>query len=197
MEIGKNQKNILESIMNESSSRASTALSQLTNKKVSIKLMETKLMKISELDVVVSSQAPTVCTFFEVLGDAPGFFLVLNSELTALLLVKAASGGETTDLSKLGKDTLGELGNIVAGSYISVLSDQSNLNMIASAPTVISGNISQTVEKLITSLDPNAKEILTVKSGLALGEKIYTQELLLVLKDRSFGILMDSLLKGK
>lgn len=131
----------LREIGNIGAGNAATALSQLLDQKVNMVIPTVKIVTFDEMmDLIGGPDASVVAILFRVFGDAPlHVFFVLSIE-EAELLVQTMTHNPTFSLmdensaNKINYSVLEEVGNIVAGSYISALSDFTNLNFQPSVP---------------------------------------------------------------
>jgi chemotaxis protein CheC len=133
---------ILREIGNIGAGNATTSLSKLLNRKINMKVPDVKMVAFDEMmDVIGGPEQEIASVFVRVIGDAPGsMFFVLKPE-EASLFISDMIGDPDFQLGTSGNQELGlsayvELGNILFGSYLSALSDFTNLNLQPSVPSV-------------------------------------------------------------
>ena len=106
---------------------AATALSTLLNKPVDMAVPTVSLLPFEAIaDRVGGTEAVVIAIFLRVEGDAPGnMFFIINSEPARKLLqgLLGFNAAENDDYSELELSALNEIGNILAGSYLSSLAD--------------------------------------------------------------------------
>jgi chemotaxis protein CheC len=131
---------VLREVGNIGAGNAATALSTLLNKPVDMAVPTVNLLPFEEIaERVGGSEAVVVAIFLRVEGDAPGnMFFIINREparriLQGLLGFHAA---ENDDYSELELSALNEIGNILAGSYLSSLADFTGLRMSPTVPSL-------------------------------------------------------------
>jgi chemotaxis protein CheC len=133
---------ILREIGNIGAGNATTSLSKLLNRKINMKVPDVKMVAFDEMmDVIGGPEQEIASVFVRAIGDAPGsMFFVLKPE-EASLFVSEMIGDPDFQLGSSANQELGlsayvELGNILCGSYLSALSDFTNLNLQPSVPSV-------------------------------------------------------------
>jgi chemotaxis protein CheC len=131
---------VLREVGNIGSGNAATSLSRLLNKKVDMTVPTVSLLPFEEIaEQVGGAEAIVVAIFLRVDGDAPGnmFFIITRESARRLLqglLAFAASEGD--EYSEMELSALCEIGNILAGSYLSSLGDLTGLYMSPSVPSI-------------------------------------------------------------
>lgn len=133
---------ILKEIGNIGSGNAATALSQLLNKKIDMKVPEVKIVSFDEMmEILGGSDNVIAGVFLRVEGSAPGsMFFILPVE-GAENYIQQLIGDPSITLTnppyhELGISALQELGNILSGSYLSALSDLTNLDLYPTVPAL-------------------------------------------------------------
>ncbi|WP_409292316.1 chemotaxis protein CheC [Peribacillus sp. SCS-37] len=139
-EITSFQMDILREIGNIGAGNAATALSRLLNKKVDMKIPEVRVVSFDEMmEMAGGAETVTASVYFRIEGDAPGSLFFLLPVKQACRFVSLLSGDEMeadaeTGFTEFGSSVLKELANILAGSYLSSLSDLTQLNIHPSIP---------------------------------------------------------------
>lgn len=144
MELFKNFKDfkmdVLKEVGNIGAGNAATALSQLLNKPIDMAVPKVQLLSFEEItDKVGGAEELVYAVFLRVEGEAPGnLFFILTPEAASSLLSRIAgievSGGD--ELSEMELSALSEIGNILAGSYLSSLADFTSLSMYPTVPAL-------------------------------------------------------------
>ena len=131
---------VLREVGNIGAGHAATALSRLLDKPVDMAVPTVSFVPFEEIaDRVGGSEAVVVAVFLRVEGEAPGnLFFILNRDparkiLRDLLGFDAAEGEAYTELEL---SALCEIGNILAGSYLSSLADFTGLSMAPTVPSL-------------------------------------------------------------
>ncbi len=135
------QFDVLREVGNIGAGHAATALSKLIQKEVDMKVPQVKIIPFDEIaDFVGGAEAVVIAVFLRVEGDCPGnMFFIINypsarNLLRQLLGIEKPEGDET--FSEMELSALHEIGNILAGSYLSSLADFTKLNMQPSVPAL-------------------------------------------------------------
>ncbi len=129
---------VLKEVGNIGAGNAATALSQLLDKPIDMAVPKVQILPFEEIAEKVGGQEQIVLAiFFRVEGDAPGnLFFILTPEAGKGLLHRLA-GLEVADdeqFSEMEQSALSEIGNILAGSYLSSLADFTGLAMTPTVP---------------------------------------------------------------
>ncbi|MFP4973892.1 chemotaxis protein CheC [Paenibacillus sp. CN-4] len=142
MELFKHQKDfkmdVLREVGNIGAGNAATALSRLLNKPIDMAVPKVQFLGFDEITEKVGGAEELVyAVFFRVEGEAPGnLFFILTPEAARNLLGRVAGleVSEDGDLSEMELSALNEIGNILAGSYLSSLADFTRLSMYPTVP---------------------------------------------------------------
>ncbi|WP_310829074.1 chemotaxis protein CheC [Paenibacillus pedocola] len=144
MELFKNFKDfkmdVLKEVGNIGAGNAATALSQLLNKPIDMAVPKVQLLSFEEItDKVGGAEELVYAVFLRVEGEAPGnLFFILTPE-AAMNLLNRVAGIEISPDQELGEmelSALSEIGNILAGSYLSSLADFTSLSMYPTVPAL-------------------------------------------------------------
>nr|WP_019910430.1 chemotaxis protein CheC [Paenibacillus sp. HW567] len=144
MELFKNFKDfkmdVLKEVGNIGAGNAATALSQLLNKPIDMAVPKVQLLSFEEItDKVGGAEELVYAVFLRVEGQAPGnLFFILTPE-AAMNLLSRVAGIEPSNEGELGEmelSALSEIGNILAGSYLSSLADFTSLSMYPTVPAL-------------------------------------------------------------
>jgi len=131
---------VLREVGNIGAGNAATALSKMLNKPVDMAVPTVSLVAFEEIaDRVGGSEEVVVAIFLRVDGAAPGnMFFIISLDSSRRLLQGLLSIGESegADYSEMELSALCELGNILAGSYLSSLGDLTGLYMSPSVPSI-------------------------------------------------------------
>lgn len=129
---------VLREVGNIGAGHAATALSRLLNKPIDMAVPKVQLLGFDEITEKVGGAEELVhAVFLRVEGEAPGnMFFLLTSEAARSLLSRVAGieGGSGEELSEMESSALSEIGNILAGSYLSSLADFTSLSMYPTVP---------------------------------------------------------------
>ncbi len=131
---------VLKEIGNIGAGNAMTALSQMLNQKVDMKVPQVKLLDLKNVATVMGSEEQLMAgVFLGVEGDITGSIMFLVELEAARTLVKKImmgydSGKQTLD--EMERSALQEISNIITGAYLNSLSSLTNLKIILTPPSV-------------------------------------------------------------
>lgn len=132
---------ILKEIGNIGAGNATTALAQLLNTKVDMKVPKVDLLEFSEVGEAMGGEEQLMAGIYQIVeGDISGSIMFLLEEKSAITLISKLMGTpEVDNVSEFGEmemSALKEIGNIITGSYLSSLSMLTNLKIISSIPAI-------------------------------------------------------------
>ncbi len=129
---------VLKEIGNIGAGNATTALSQMINTKVDMKVPVVELLEFRDLpDVVGGAETIVVGILLTIDGDIDGMMMFMLEEDSAHHLVDMIVGiksDESREFTEMDLSALNEIGNIIAGAYLSSLSALTNMRINASVP---------------------------------------------------------------
>jgi chemotaxis protein CheC len=129
---------VLKEIGNIGAGNAATALAKMISKKVDMKVPLVNVLEFHEVpDVLGGPEKEVVGIFFKLEGEIEGSIMFVLETHSAEQLIELLMPGITTDgFNDFCFSALQEIGNILAGSYISSLSSLSNLDIKISVPSL-------------------------------------------------------------
>ncbi|WP_027621538.1 chemotaxis protein CheC [Acetivibrio clariflavus] len=142
---------VLKEIGNIGAGNAATALAKMINKKVDMEVPEVKVMEFREVNEMFGgAELPVVGILLKMTGDLTGSIMLILENTAARILVnmlmgksneKSKHNSEENDeincmFDEIEMSALKELGNILAGSYISSLSTLTGLNILPTVPDI-------------------------------------------------------------
>ncbi|CAM3918712.1 cheY-P phosphatase CheC [Geobacillus stearothermophilus ATCC 7953] len=132
---------ILREMGNIGAGNAATALSMLLNKKIEMAVPRVQIATFAEMmELIGGPEQVVACVYLRVEGEAPGnMFFVLPPDQAEKFVRRMTGDGSFSfqgEAHELGRSALQELGNILAGSYLSALADFTRLNLHPSVPAL-------------------------------------------------------------
>ena len=131
---------VLKEIGNIGAAHAATALSNLLGKKIDMRVPKVEMVSFHDMmELAGGSENVVVGIFLRIEGDAEGsMFFILPIE-QANRFIRRLIQDESFDfknppVSELGLSAMQEMGNILSGSYLSALSDFTNLKIYPTVP---------------------------------------------------------------
>ena len=139
-EINDLQFDVLREIGNIGAGNATTALAQLMNMKIDMGVPNVSLVPITEIAGMIGSEEEVVVgILLGMQDDVNGMIMFLLDQNSTNVICKTLMGKEYTSVEEYGEmecSMLNEIGNIIAGSYLSALSTLTNLTITATVPGV-------------------------------------------------------------
>ncbi len=129
---------ILKEIGNIGAGNAATAFSALLAKPIEMTVPSVRIVSFQEItELVGGAEEVVAATFLRIEGEVPGsMFLIVPEDEAVQLIYDLTGESSKIGYSEMGLSSLQELGNILAGSYLSALSDFTNLNIQPSVPSL-------------------------------------------------------------
>ncbi|TKC18677.1 chemotaxis protein CheC [Robertmurraya kyonggiensis] len=133
---------VLKEVGNIGAGHAATSLSTLLNKKIDMRVPKVRVVSFDEMmDMAGGPENIVASVFLRIEGDAPGsMFFVLSIEQANTFIKQMIDdvhfSFENPPYNELAMSALQELGNILSGSYLSSLSDFTNLDLYPSVPAL-------------------------------------------------------------
>ncbi len=132
------QLDVLKEIGNIGAGNAATALAKLLNRKVDMDVPRAKILEFKEVsETLGGAELPVVGILLKVTGDLTGNIMFILQQKAAAILVNMLMNRPleaVEEFSELEISALKEIGNILAGSYLSALSSLTNLKILPSVP---------------------------------------------------------------
>ena len=128
---------VLKEIGNIGAGNATTALAQMLQCKVDMKVPQVKLLDFGEVGALMGGEEQIMAGIYLcVEGDITGSIMFLLKKDAAKHLVAKLMGMELQgdDLDEIGTSALKEIGNIITGAYLNSLSTLTNLKIYPSVP---------------------------------------------------------------
>ncbi|MGM0919687.1 MAG: chemotaxis protein CheC [Bacillota bacterium] len=131
---------ILKEAGNIGAGHSATALSALLNKRIEMMIPDVSLLSFNELTERLGGPEMVVASLYlRIDGDLPGsMYFILSVEQAERFIRNLTQDQafkiENIEQEEMGTSALKELGNIVAGSYLTALSDFTGLSLYPSVP---------------------------------------------------------------
>jgi len=128
---------VLKEIGNIGAGNAMTALSQMLNCKVDMKVPQVKLLEFKDVATLMGGEEQILAgIFLGVEGDISGSMMFLIEIEAAKHLIGKLMGMEISegDLGEMEKSAMKEVSNIITGAYLNSLSTLTNMMIYPSVP---------------------------------------------------------------
>ena len=150
------QRDALKEVGNIGAGHAATALSQLLNTTVKLSEPTIDVLKFRDLSHRIGSPDRAVAALhLYIRGEAPGQMIVLFDRDQAHEFVNVFIKriiGDIQIFDSIIDSTLKELGNIIAGSYLTALISLTGVNLLPSVPTLSYGTMQAAFRTLMSIL---------------------------------------------
>lgn len=137
-QVSENYLDVLKEIGNIGAGNAMTALSQMLQCKIDMKVPQVKLLPFSEVGTLMGGEEQImVGVFLGVEGDVTGSMMFLIEKKSAKHLINKVMmgmGSEGEEFSEMELSAMKEVGNIITGAYLNSLSTLTNLVIFPSPP---------------------------------------------------------------
>jgi len=131
------QYDVLKEIGNIGAGNATTALSTMINSKVDMNVPKVDLLNIKELpDMLGGAEEIVVGILITLEGEINGMMMFMMEQMSACRIVDILMGksSKLEDFTEMEYSALREIGNIIAGAYLSSLSTLTGIKINASIP---------------------------------------------------------------
>jgi chemotaxis protein CheC len=186
------QKDALKEVGNIGAGHAATALSQLLNTKINLSEPRIDVIKFRDLASRVGHEDRMVAALhMYIRGEAPGQIVVLFDREQALDFVATFLKrviGDIQVFDSINDSTLKEIGNIIAGSYLSAINNLTGQNVLPSVPTLSYGTI-QAAFRTLMSILPD-QDVFLIESAFLDKEKEVSGQFILIPETGSLGPLL-------
>lgn len=162
---------------------ASAALVRLTGRPIVVKLKRAELMDGEEPPGPGLGE-DSAGVSLDITGGMHGAALLCFPMLSARLLVGPLVGdrGAGEEFTAMERSALEEIGNIICGSYVTVLSNEIKTKIIPGIPTLLFGVFESMYEDAVARLPNEERRALVIEVEIELAGKVVIGRLLLFLE---------------
>jgi chemotaxis protein CheC len=176
------QRDALKEVGNIGAGHAATALSQLLNTTVKLAEPTIDVLKFRDLSNRIGHPDRSVAALhMYIRGEAPGQMVVLFDRDQAQEFVNRFIKriiGDIQIFDSIIDSTLKELGNIIAGSYLTALISLTGINLLPSVPTLSYGTI-QAAFRTLMSILPD-QDVFLIESQFLDKDKAVSGQFILI-----------------
>ena len=188
---------VLREIGNIGAGNAATALAKLLDKKIGMRVPQIRIMKFSEVsDVLGGAETPVEGILLQIHGDISGSMMFILDYPSSRLLVNILMGKPVEsdlDYDELTCSALKEIGNILAGSYLSALSNMTNLKLMPDVPALAIDMAGAILSVPAIEFGKNSDTVLYIENVFTDGRDSVIGDLFLIPDDLSYGKLLEAL----
>lgn len=139
-QVTENYYDVLKELGNIGAGNAMTALSQMLQCKVDMKVPQVRLLEFAEVGEMIGGEEQImVGVLLGVEGDVTGSMMFIVEEASARHLIQKITMGmlpEGTEFEEMGLSAMKEVGNIITGAYLNSLSTMTNLKIFPTPPAL-------------------------------------------------------------
>jgi len=191
------QLDVLREIGNIGAGNAATALAKMLDKKIDMKVPQIRIMHFDEVsEVLGGAEIQVVGILLGVMGDISGSILFILDESSSRLLVNILMGNpQNAQLTydEMTCSALKEIGNILAGSYLSALSTLTNLKIMPNVPDLAVDMAGAILSVPAIEFAKNSDTVLYIENEFTDGLDSVIGDLFLIPDDLSYSRLLHAL----
>ena len=188
--------NKLHEVNEQAAVNASEALSKLIDRQVEVEISKTEVKKVEDLSPLIGPEEMVAGIYFPVTGDINGAALLIFPKETAFvlsdLLVKREPG-TTHKLTELDKSALKEMGNIISGNYLTVLTNVLQIKIIEHIPNFSFDMFGAIVSQIITDFAQKTEKALVIEIEFTFKPETFKGYFLLLFEVEQFKAMLGSL----
>lgn len=186
----------LDQINADASQHCSDALSKLVHKKMEVEFSKPVIADITQVSPLVGSQELGVGIYLTIAGGVTGSCLFLFSHAVSLSLcdlITRRGARHHQELSSFDKEVLKEIGNILLGNYLTVLSNRLDREIIGGLSHFSSGMFGAILEEVVVDFSKNADKAMVIRIELTIGGIGMKGYVLLLLRASEVEAVLNSL----
>lgn len=190
------QIDVLKEIGNIGAGNAATALSKMIAKRIDMDVPKVNILEFKEVaELVGGPEAVVVGIYFKVTGDINGSIMfLLDKDSAKFLIGLLMTVEETTDgLSEMEISALQEVGNILAGAYLSSLSSLTGLKLFISVPSLALDMAGAILSVPVILFGQVGDKVMLIETDFIEGSQHVKGNFFLIPDEDSFEILLKSL----
>lgn len=190
------QMDVLKELGNIGAGNAITALSKMLNKKVLMEVPRVRILEFSEVsEILGGAEAEVTGIYFRMTGDITGniMFLLPIESSKVMLNMLTGTPEDVKEFGTMDISALEEIGNILAGSYISSLSMMTGMNIKISVPALAIDMAGAVLSVPIIQFGHIGDSVLLIETHFFEGNKHVKGNFLLIPDIESFTNLLEKL----
>jgi chemotaxis protein CheC len=177
-------KDFIAEMMNIGAGNAATALSQILQTSVELKIPMIHIAPPPKISPLIGDPALAVsCVKMSMVGDIAGdLFFIVPDKHKAILIQKAklAMPGSTEESPETDSSVLKEIGNIIAGVYLTSIHDFCGLNIYHTVPALAEDMLLALLDETIVTKTRAIQSLLLVENEfVVVKEKVRTYFLII------------------
>lgn len=194
----------LNEIINIGSGNAARALEQLLGAKINVEMPVVRIVTHAQLSSVIGSPAkPVVGVRMGIVGDVAGnlFFIVPDEHKAALIeLAEISRPGFVKEKKELDESVFEEIGNIMAGVYLTAIHDFCGLNIYHTVPYMSMDMLLSLIDESIAAKTRAASKFILIENIFKVDSKSRTNVrvfFIIILAIESIKVFLKSIEKAR
>jgi chemotaxis protein CheC len=192
------QMDVLKEVGNIGAGNAATALSKILQKTVDMRVPFVRLVHFDEITEYIGGPEQLVAAvFFRVEGDMSGSLFYIMKEEAANRLIKdlfgIQSSNSISEFSEMECSAINEVGNILAGSYLSSLADLTKLSLSPTVPALAFDMAGAIISYGLLQAGEMGDIALLIDTNFIQDEKQFEGRFFFIPDPDSLGILFNAL----
>ena len=191
------QLSVLSEIGNIGAGNAATALSHILSDRVMMSVPDLQIIDVNRMTTILGGPENEVAGILvNMTGDVEGMMLFLLEEEFICLLINALMYKNIksfADIMEIEMSAIMEMGNILAGSYISAISMMTNLDIRLSPPQVALDMVGAILSYPAALFGSMGDELLFIEEDFLSGENKIKSHLLIMPEPKSLEMILKSL----
>lgn len=195
-ELNSLQIDVLREIGNIGAGNAATALSKMISKRIDMDVPKVNILEFKNVaELVGGPEVEVVGIYFKVTGDITGSIMFLLDKKSSKLLTNLLMGkpDDGSELNEMEFSALQEVGNILAGSYLSSLSSLTNLKLVVSVPSLAMDMAGAILSVPVILFGQVGDKVMLIETDFNEGTNRVKGNFFLIPDEESFEILLKSL----
>jgi len=191
------QLDVLREIGNIGAGNAVTALAKLLNRKVDMEVPRVKILEFQEVsEMLGGAELPVVGILLKITGDLTGKIMFILQQKAAAMLVNMLMNrplDTEPEFNDMDISALKEIGNILAGSYLSALSGLTNLKILPTIPDLAIDMAGAIISVPAIEFGKVGDTVLYIETEFCEGNEKVVGDFFLVPDYNTFDVLMKAL----
>lgn len=191
------QLDALREIGNIGAGNAATALAQMVNRKIDMKVPRISILPFAEVaDTVGGAEALVAGINLQILGDIRGNMLFLLPAPSASLLVDmlfSRQEGQASGLDEMDRSALMEIGNILSATFLGAVSMVTSLNISPSVPALAFDMAGAILNSVLYQIGEVADDTMLIETAFVRGGCQIIGYFFLIPEPLSLGKILASL----
>ncbi|MFH1653129.1 MAG: chemotaxis protein CheC [Pseudomonadota bacterium] len=153
--------------VNENAARnTSEAMTKLIGRQVDVTIKRSEVINVKDVSPDIKSEDIVAGIYLPITGEAKGAALVIFPDTTAFKLcdlLMEKEQGTTRQITKMDEAALKEVGNIICGSYFTILSNKLDIKIIENIPDFSFTMFGSIMEEIIANYVLRTEKALVIE----------------------------------